>query len=970
LGSLAAQLRCILKSWMCGIAVLCLAAPSGLAQRYSFRDYTEGLGNLNVNCLAQDRAGYLWVGTENGLYRYDENKFRLFGAAEGLQARTIQNLFLGMDGTLWVGTTTGIYFERQDGNFAEVHAPASGPQFQQRIGTAFTAMGPDRVVATGRTGAFLLQRTGPEQWTAEPMLLEGGTIWSVLYGPDGALWYGCDSDLCRLAGGTTTRMGAALGLPGEPWLHLLLARDGHIWIRGANHLGEVLPAERKFELHDLPGRGNAVAYEEMVEDQQGRIVASQGPACGLWEDGHWRMVTTHSGLSRNDISALFIDRENSVWMGVVGHGLKRWVGEDRWETYTAIDGLSNDIVWASLRDREGRLWIGTESGLDWIPAGGDTPRAWLSPSIDTARASSLAEDAEGGIWMGSAAGNVVRIDSKTLAGTQWKVPEVYRLLADSAHHLWLATGGGLYGLNTDPGDRTPQLVNDPAFANPQRRFTDLTLDPANHVWAASDQGLFRLDGTNWRRIDPGLAGVTPSQIAADQQGNLWAAGNFSGVMRLRIAGGRIAESEHLTRPQLLSEAVVSLMVDHRGWLWVGQDAGLTVYNGHAWRSFTQDDGLSWNDTDGYALAEDKDGSMWIGTSGGLSHLLEPQAIPAAPPPASVFSQATFGAQAIGNGAVVRWSASPLTISMASLSFRDARHIHIRYRLLGLESEWVETEEKNVRYARLEPGDYRFQTMAVDAASGAVSPLEDISFRIAPRWWQNHLLQLGLGLLVLLASALLWRWRVRLLVGQTHQLELAVQRRTEDLEREKSELLRAREQMRHYAEHDDLTGLWNHRIIIQRLRQEVGRAGREGGPLSVMLVDLDHFKYVNDNFGHPAGDLVLREIAAILQRSVRSYDWVGRYGGEEFLLILPGSGLTSARRRAEQFRMAVEAAHIPNGDTDIPVTASFGVASGYASDYETLIQAADVALYRAKANGRNCVVATEIGLPESGAETQE
>jgi diguanylate cyclase (GGDEF)-like protein len=959
-----------LKSWMCGIAVLCLAAPSGLAQRYSFRDYTEGLGNLNVNCLAQDRAGYLWVGTENGLYRYDENKFRLFGAAEGLQARTIQNLFLGMDGTLWVGTTTGIYFERQDGNFAEVHAPASGPQFQQRIGTAFTAMGPDRVVATGRTGAFLLQRTGPEQWTAEPMLLEGGTIWSVLYGPDGALWYGCDSDLCRLAGGTTTRMGAALGLPGEPWLHLLLARDGHIRIRGANHLGEVLPAERKFELHDLPGRGNAVAYEEMVEDQQGRIVASQGPACGLWEDGHWRMVTTHSGLSRNDISALFIDRENSVWMGVVGHGLKRWVGEDRWETYTAIDGLSNDIVWASLRDREGRLWIGTESGLDWIPAGGDTPRAWLSPSIDTARASSLAEDAEGGIWMGSAAGNLVRIDSKTLAGTQWKVPEVYRLLADSAHHLWLATGGGLYGLNTDPGDRTPQLVNDPAFANPQRRFTDLTLDPANHVWAASDQGLFRLDGTNWRRIDPGLAGVTPSQIAADQQGNLWAAGNFSGVMRLRIAGGRIAESEHLTRPQLLSEAVVSLMVDHRGWLWVGQDAGLTVYNGHAWRSFTQDDGLSWNDTDGYALAEDKDGSMWIGTSGGLSHLLEPQAIPAAPPPASVFSQATFGAQAIGNGAVVRWSASPLTISMASLSFRDARHIHIRYRLLGLESEWVETEEKNVRYARLEPGDYRFQTMAVDAASGAVSPLEDISFRIAPRWWQNHLLQLGLGLLVLLASALLWRWRVRLLVGQTHQLELAVQRRTEDLEREKSELLRAREQMRHYAEHDDLTGLWNHRIIIQRLRQEVGRAGREGGPLSVMLVDLDHFKYVNDNFGHPAGDLVLREIAAILQRSVRSYDWVGRYGGEEFLLILPGSGLTSARRRAEQFRMAVEAAHIPNGDTDIPVTASFGVASGYASDYETLIQAADVALYRAKANGRNCVVATEIGLPESGAETQE
>jgi diguanylate cyclase (GGDEF)-like protein len=103
--------------------------------------------------------------------------------------------------------------------------------------------------------------------------------------------------------------------------------------------------------------------------------------------------------------------------------------------------------------------------------------------------------------------------------------------------------------------------------------------------------------------------------------------------------------------------------------------------------------------------------------------------------------------------------------------------------------------------------------------------------------------------------------------------------------------------------------------------------------------------------------------------VRSYDWVGRYGGEEFLLILPGSGLASACRRAEQFRMAVEAAHIQYGDREIPITASFGVASGDSPDYEALIQAADSALYRAKTNGRNCVMAIDIGRPESGAEPQ-
>jgi diguanylate cyclase (GGDEF)-like protein len=137
-------------------------------------------------------------------------------------------------------------------------------------------------------------------------------------------------------------------------------------------------------------------------------------------------------------------------------------------------------------------------------------------------------------------------------------------------------------------------------------------------------------------------------------------------------------------------------------------------------------------------------------------------------------------------------------------------------------------------------------------------------------------------------------------------------------------------------------------------------------MSVILVDLDHFKSVNDTFGHPAGDLVLKEIGAILQRAVRSYDWVGRYGGEEFLLILPGSGFAGARIRAEDLRIAVETAYIHDGKHEIPITASFGVASGFTRDHEALIQTADAALYRAKGDGRNCVVATEIdsvGGPE-------
>jgi diguanylate cyclase (GGDEF)-like protein len=970
----ARTLKKKLLAWMCGLAAVSLFAPFCPAQRYSFATVTEGLGNLNINCIAEDRTGYLWIGTENGLYRYDGSSFKQYGAAEGLGGHTVQSLFVGLDGTLFVGTTSGIYFELKNGNFAEINPPGTVKQFSQRIGSVFTAISPDQVAVADRNGAFLLEHVETDRWAAAPMHLDGTKIWSVIAGPGtpprgSVLWYGCDQDLCRRVDGKTTHMGALLHLPEDRWLHLLFDREGHLWIRGFSHVVEVFTAENRIESHELPGHSDEVPYGALAEDASGHILVSRGPDLGLLEKGQWRMVTARNGLTHNDISAVFVDREGSIWMAMVGHGLMRWVGQDRWEGYTAADGLSDDVVWSTLRDKSGRLWIGTESGVDYIPAGGDTPKTWQAPGIETGRAVSMAESTDGAIWMGSAVGNLVRIDPGTLAATQWKLPEVYRALSDGGHRLWIATTGGLYAVDVASGSRAPQLVEDPAIPDPKKRFTDLCLDPNKALWAASDQGLFRLDASGWHRIDPGLSAINPLEIAADQRGNLWASGAFAGIRRLKITGDKVVESERITRPQLLSDQVVSLAVDRRGWVWVGQDNGLTVYNGRSWRGFIQDDGLIWKDTDSYALYEDRDGSMWIGTSGGVSHLLQPQSGPPLTPQAPVFSGIAIGGAAVASGTEFPWTGNPLAISMEAIGFRDARQIRIRYRLLGLESEWVETGDKIVRYPRLDPGTYRFQAQTVDRMSGAVSAVSEIAFRITPRWWQSGPLRLGLILLISIVVVLVWQWRVHHLVEQKRRLEIAVHNRTEDLEREKAELQRAEEKMRQYAEHDDLTGLWNHRIVIERLHQEMDRSRRDGVPLSIILADLDHFKNINDTYGHQAGDKVLQEISAIFQRAVRAYDSVGRYGGEEFLLILPGLSFVGARLRAEQFRMAIQAAHIHHGETAIQVTASFGVASGFPEDYEAMIHAADASLYRAKNNGRNCVMASEIGLAgRSGGTT--
>jgi len=176
------------------------------------------------------------------------------------------------------------------------------------------------------------------------------------------------------------------------------------------------------------------------------------------------------------------------------------------------------------------------------------------------------------------------------------------------------------------------------------------------------------------------------------------------------------------------------------------------------------------------------------------------------------------------------------------------------------------------------------------------------------------------------------------------------------------LLAAAECLREQATHDTLTGLWNRAWMVENLRREIARANRRSEALSIALIDVDRFKEVNDRRGHLAGDAVLRETAARIEGCVRSYDRVGRYGGDEILIILPECAAPAARHMAQRVRsrMAAEPIHAHGGS--IPITVSVGVATkpiGREANAEALIAAADAALYRAKDRGRDMVAATTI-----------
>ncbi|HEY1463939.1 MAG TPA: diguanylate cyclase [Terriglobales bacterium] len=171
------------------------------------------------------------------------------------------------------------------------------------------------------------------------------------------------------------------------------------------------------------------------------------------------------------------------------------------------------------------------------------------------------------------------------------------------------------------------------------------------------------------------------------------------------------------------------------------------------------------------------------------------------------------------------------------------------------------------------------------------------------------------------------------------------------------LLKAHEKLQFEAAHDGLTGIWNRRAILDLLKKEVERHHRSGQSLGIIMADVDHFKRINDSYGHPAGDTVLREVTERIARSLRSYDYVGRYGGEEFLVILPGCDSANLLISAERIRNSISTRPMETDSGELSITLSLGVVSVQANsvyDYETMLQAADTALYRAKGNGRDRV----------------
>lgn len=878
--------------------LMAAGSRGGLVLLHNERWHPFPVADALVRAVLEDRQGRIWLATEGaGLWRQEPEgqRDRITSSGPGLKGEAMYSLAEDAAGSIWVGTAEGLFLIQHDQvqHISMAHGLPAGPVFSIASGYQ------DKLVIGTEQGVYI--GDAQQGFTLLDAALTAASS-SVLV-DNGQIWIGTVSDgLFRYSQSGLESLGTDSGKPSNRILSLLKDQQGSLWVGTNGGL---------FRLRHAPF--TSINHKHGLADDFVRVVLPladgsvlAGTSRGVDRIKNYRVAPFEHPLPllRTSILSMAKDAAGTLWFGSYAHGLFSIDKAGETQHFTREQGLWTNEVRAILPATDGSLWIGTSRGLN----------RWHQGSMQRF-------DVDSGL-----PGNYIMA-----------------LYQTADQRIWVGTGSGVaYYHNHDFTTVDLQQQDGAEFA-----FGFLEAPHQQYLWMATDRGLIRYDQSNGQLAIIGRQAGLPFdkyfQVVLDRLDHLWLTSN-RGMLRFSLADANAVLDGSMTR----------LALDHYG----------------------EADGMHSAQANGGsnpAAALHPDGSIWVATAGGAV-MTQPETLGSFSDfiPPIVIEDIRVDGTLSNKDALTALPAGTQRIELhyAGLAYVMSQRIRYRTRLKGFDQDWVERgNQPYTELTNLPPGSYQFEVIAA-YPNGEWSPQPaTLDIYIAPYLWQRTGFWFSVLLLSILSIAGLMRWRLHRLQQAAAHLQQQVAEKTIELQlkadhlqqsnQEKSELV---EQLRiqseafaRQARQDSLTGLANRRVFDEALSQEFMRAKRHQHPLCLVLIDIDYFKRVNDNWSHAIGDQVLIRMAKCLQAQCRNIDIVSRWGGEEFALLLPETSVPKAVQLCDRLRAEIRQLDFNDVATGLQITVSIGIAASMLYEQpEVLLSQADKALYQAKEHGRDQV----------------
>jgi signal transduction histidine kinase/ligand-binding sensor domain-containing protein/CheY-like chemotaxis protein/HPt (histidine-containing phosphotransfer) domain-containing protein len=796
------------------LAVLLVAAatdalaldPALKPSQYVFDNWQipDGLPQSTAQALARTPDGYLWVGTQEGLARFDGVRFTVFdsGNEPAIPNKNISVLHVDQAGRLWIGTRSGIaVFDK--GRFGQ--APGGAALAHTYIRTM--SEGKDGRLWVGTDNGIVELLGGTARSYDVSNGLKDGRVRALKEGRDGTLWVGTLSGLQRFDGARFQTVPLQDVQTAEPVTSLHEDSDGTLWV-GTGSGGLYRRRDDRIEMVAAPGRFGSL-IRGLMRDRDGNLwFAPRGGGLVRWRDGEFSALAT--GLFANsDLRALLEDDEGSLWVGSYGLGLMR-LHDGKFVTAGEPEGLAGNLTWVVTPRKAGGVWVGSDGGLSSYLDGTfkhiDAPKG-----RQNLRVRAIVEDRQGRVWVGTDGAGAYRLDaggamtvfdrSKGLSGDT-----VTALMEDRENRIWVGTNEGLDVIDHDNVVSMQSKLDASAPAAVHLIYED----HAGNLWVATEtDGLFVVGPHDTRHLSmaDGLPNDWVISIHEDERGVLWL-GTTDGLAVWR--DGKLISLAHFGGP--LRETIIQLLEDGSHQMWITTNKGLisvprvaldALVAGGAvapeFHIYGVADGLRTAEFDGgntSAGCVSPDGMLWFPSVSGIVRV-DPDHIRTnrLPPPVHIEQVAVDGAPVIPltDGVKIAPGAQQWEFHYTGLSLLVPQRSHFKYQLEGFDYGWVDAgTRRTAYYTRLAPGTYTFRVIATNNDGVWSETGASFRFTLKPHFYQTAWFLLLCVFSVVLTAGALYRLRVGRLRGLAGALGEQVALRTQDLESANAELRQAKE----------------------------------------------------------------------------------------------------------------------------------------------------------------------------------